>query len=51
MSDMESRLRKLAAEQDAKIRTVLTDAEIRANDELIDQILASLGTLTGNKKS
>ena len=51
MSDMETRLRKLAAEQDAKIRTVLTDAEIRANDALIDQILASLGTLTVNKKS
>jgi hypothetical protein len=35
-------LQKLAAEQDAKLRTVLTDAEIRANAKLIDQILARI---------
>ena len=37
---MEQMIRDLAAAQDARIRSVFTEAEIRANLWVIDQILA-----------
>lgn len=40
MTPADTLLQTLAAAHDAKLRTVLTDAEIRANAALIDQILA-----------
>ena len=51
MTNTEQLIREIAAKHDAKLRTVMTDAELRANDALIDQILVSLGTLTWSKKS
>jgi hypothetical protein len=49
MTDHDTLLRKLAAEQDAKIRKLWPDHIIRENNKLIDQMI--LRRLTGQRET
>jgi hypothetical protein len=49
MTQTEAILRKLAAEQDAKIRKLWPEHVIRENNKLIDQII--LRRLTGQRET